>query len=79
MYDGTNVDVSCLNQKCLLHAQVAQLYGRKRWLLYPPADTAVLAPTRIPYEESSVFSQVDGRAPDLVRWALEPSWEACCV
>ncbi|CAM9302213.1 unnamed protein product [Ectocarpus fasciculatus] len=47
---------------------VAQLHGRKRWLLYPPADTLALAPTRIPYEESSVFSQVDARAPDLVRF-----------
>ncbi|CAB1347065.1 unnamed protein product [Coregonus sp. 'balchen'] len=32
-------------------------YG-KRWHLFPPADTGCLYPSRIPYEESSVFSQV---------------------
>ena len=40
---------------------VAQLYGRKRWLLFPPTEVAheALQPTRMPYEESSVFSSVD--------------------
>ena len=38
---------------------VAQLYGRKRWVLFPPGDTDVLAPTRVPYEESSVYSDID--------------------
>ena len=52
---------------CSLPYKVAQLHGRKRWLLYPPADTANLYPTRVPYEESSVFSRVDARAPDLDR------------
>lgn len=51
--------------------KVAQLQGKKRWLLYPPADTGNLYPTRVPYEESSVFSRVDARAPDLDRLGLE--------
>jgi HSPB1-associated protein 1 len=35
----------------------AQIQGHKRWILFPP--TAELCPTRLPYEESSVFSQLD--------------------
>lgn len=31
----------------------AQLYGHKRWILFPPDDN--MSPTRIPYEDSSVF------------------------
>ena len=38
---------------------VAQLSGKKRWLLFPPKDTENLYPTRIPYEESSVFSKIN--------------------
>lgn len=41
---------------------------RKRWHLFPPEDTASLYPARIPYEESSVFSQVDVLHPDLARF-----------
>ena len=33
---------------------VVQLSGTKRWLLFPPGTA--LAPSRVPYEESSVFS-----------------------
>lgn len=55
------------NTRLFVCCKVAQLHGKKRWLLYPPADTANLYPTRIPYEESSVFSRVDARAPDLDR------------
>ncbi|XP_068602774.1 HSPB1-associated protein 1 homolog [Brachionichthys hirsutus] len=47
---------------------VLQVQGRKRWHLFPPGDTASLYPTRIPYEESSVFSQVDVLQPDLGRF-----------
>lgn len=32
---------------------VVQVYGKKRWLLFPPGSE--LSPTRIPYEESSVY------------------------
>ncbi|KAL0963997.1 hypothetical protein UPYG_G00316270 [Umbra pygmaea] len=47
---------------------VLQVQGRKRWHLFPPADTSCLYPSRIPYEESSVFSQVDVLRPDLQRF-----------
>ncbi|XP_023558064.1 HSPB1-associated protein 1 isoform X2 [Octodon degus] len=44
---------------------VFQVQGRKRWHLFPPEDTPFLYPTRIPYEESSVFSKVNVVSPDL--------------
>uniref|UniRef100_F6PTI9 HSPB1-associated protein 1 n=2 Tax=Monodelphis domestica TaxID=13616 RepID=F6PTI9_MONDO len=44
---------------------VFQVQGRKRWHLFPPKDTVFLYPTRIPYEESSVFSKVNVINPDL--------------
>ncbi|XP_030855882.1 HSPB1-associated protein 1 [Strongylocentrotus purpuratus] len=44
---------------------VAQIRGRKKWHLFPPSQTELMYPTRIPYEESSVFSQVNVRSPDL--------------
>ncbi|KAL6432493.1 hypothetical protein ACFW04_006819 [Cataglyphis niger] len=36
---------------------VAQIHGRKLWLLYPPSD--FLLPVRLPYEESTVYSKID--------------------
>ncbi|XP_038133674.1 HSPB1-associated protein 1 homolog [Cyprinodon tularosa] len=47
---------------------VLQVQGRKRWHLFPPEDTAKLYPTRIPFEESSIFSQVDVLHPDLSKF-----------
>ncbi|XP_077176590.1 HSPB1-associated protein 1 isoform X2 [Paroedura picta] len=47
---------------------VLQVQGRKRWHLYPPEDSDFLYPTRIPYEESSVFSKVNVVNPDLKRF-----------
>lgn len=44
---------------------VAQLYGKKKWLLFSPNESEYLYPTRIPYEESSVFSLINARNPDL--------------
>ncbi|XP_017565014.1 HSPB1-associated protein 1 homolog isoform X3 [Pygocentrus nattereri] len=44
---------------------VFQVQGRKRWHLFPPEDAECLYPTRIPYEESSVFSKVSVIKPDL--------------
>ncbi|VVC88718.1 unnamed protein product [Leptidea sinapis] len=40
----------------------AQVHGRKRWILFPP-DTAGLKPTRVPYEESSVYSELNFYCP----------------
>ncbi|KAG8178704.1 hypothetical protein JTE90_011630 [Oedothorax gibbosus] len=45
---------------------VLQVLGRKKWTLFPPPDRTFLYPTRIPYEESSVFSSVNILDPDLV-------------
>ncbi|CAK6441719.1 unnamed protein product [Pipistrellus nathusii] len=47
---------------------VFQVQGRKRWHLFPPEDTPLLYPTRIPYEESSVFSKVNVVNPDGKRF-----------
>ncbi|XP_075821374.1 HSPB1-associated protein 1 isoform X3 [Microtus pennsylvanicus] len=47
---------------------VFQVQGRKRWHLFPPEDTPSLYPTRIPYEESSVFSKINVVNPDLKRF-----------
>ncbi|XP_063790121.1 HSPB1-associated protein 1 isoform X2 [Pseudophryne corroboree] len=49
---------------------VLQVEGRKKWHLFPPEDTAYLYPTRIPYEESSVFSKVNVVNPDRNRYPL---------
>ncbi|XP_061697908.1 HSPB1-associated protein 1 homolog [Syngnathoides biaculeatus] len=47
---------------------VLQVQGRKCWHLFPPEDTSKLYPSRIPYEESSVFSRVNVPRPDLARF-----------
>lgn len=44
---------------------VAQIYGKKKWTLFTPSETHKLYPTRLPYEESSIFSQVNVTSPDL--------------
>lgn len=46
---------------------VAQLWGTKEWTLYSPSDTDMLYPTRIPYEESSVFSSVNIKSPNTTK------------
>ncbi|RZF47562.1 hypothetical protein LSTR_LSTR009098 [Laodelphax striatellus] len=38
---------------------VAQLHGKKAWILFSPDDVDSLQPTRIPYEESSIFSKIN--------------------
>ncbi|XP_069689050.1 HSPB1-associated protein 1 isoform X2 [Periplaneta americana] len=43
---------------------VAQLYGRKQWILFPPDKITNLLPTRIPYEESSIYSNLNFYSPD---------------
>ncbi|XP_071491094.1 uncharacterized protein [Diadema antillarum] len=46
---------------------VAQIAGRKRWRLFPPSQTELMYPTRLPYEESSIFSAINVTTPDLSR------------
>lgn len=42
---------------------VAQVHGRKQWLLFPPSSTNELNPTRIPYEESTIYSEFNFFCP----------------
>ncbi|XP_015794903.1 HSPB1-associated protein 1 [Tetranychus urticae] len=44
---------------------VTQIVGKKLWILFPPSDAVNLYPTRIPFEESSVFSEVNLCRPDF--------------
>ncbi|XP_028846595.1 HSPB1-associated protein 1 homolog [Denticeps clupeoides] len=60
--EGANTPCHMDSYGCNL---ILQVQGRKRWHLFPPEDTKRLYPTRIPYEESSVFSQVNVLQPDL--------------
>ncbi|CAG2054162.1 unnamed protein product, partial [Timema podura] len=41
---------------------VAQVMGRKQWILFPPSAPAML-PTRVPYEESSIYSNRNFYSP----------------
>lgn len=56
----------CLKFRVLIH--ILLFFVRKRWHLFPPEDTPFLYPTRIPYEESSVFSKINVINPDLKRF-----------
>ncbi|XP_046587468.1 HSPB1-associated protein 1 homolog isoform X1 [Neodiprion lecontei] len=42
---------------------VAQVHGRKRWLLFSPDSHNKLQPTRVPYEESTVYSSFNFFCP----------------
>lgn len=42
---------------------VAQVKGTKRWILFPPTETTHMKPTRVPYEESSVYSKWNFSSP----------------
>ncbi|XP_041969130.1 HSPB1-associated protein 1 [Aricia agestis] len=44
---------------------VAQVHGKKRWILFPP-ETPGLRPTRVPYEESSVYSELNFYCPSEI-------------
>ncbi|XP_048809807.1 HSPB1-associated protein 1 isoform X2 [Lagopus muta] len=63
--EGANTPCHLDSYGCNL---VLQIQGRKKWHLFPPGDTSFLYPTRIPYEESSVFSKVNIANPDLKRF-----------
>ncbi|KAK9869129.1 hypothetical protein WA026_002884 [Henosepilachna vigintioctopunctata] len=43
---------------------VVQIYGKKRWLLFPFEED--LKPTRIPYEESSIYSKLNFFSPNEI-------------
>ncbi|XP_050434462.1 HSPB1-associated protein 1 isoform X2 [Adelges cooleyi] len=46
---------------------VAQIYGKKRWILMPPEMGKYLKPTRVPYEESSCYSKINFSCPDNLK------------
>ncbi|VDN13427.1 unnamed protein product, partial [Dibothriocephalus latus] len=49
---------------------VLQVFGQKRWILFPPSDTQFMYPTRIPLEESTVFSEVNFQQVDFINFPL---------
>ncbi|VDL91586.1 unnamed protein product [Schistocephalus solidus] len=49
---------------------VLQVLGQKRWILFPPSDTQFMYPTRIPLEESTVFSEVNFQQVDFINFPL---------
>ena len=38
---------------------MCQVAGTKQWTLFPPSASPHLSPSRVPYEESSVYSLVN--------------------
>lgn len=48
---------------------VTQVYGSKTWTLFPPTQSDKLYPSRIPYEESSIYSQVNFTNIDTKRFS----------
>uniref|UniRef100_A0A5K3FRY9 Ubiquitin thioesterase OTU1 n=1 Tax=Mesocestoides corti TaxID=53468 RepID=A0A5K3FRY9_MESCO len=49
---------------------VLQVRGKKRWTLFPPSDTPFLYPTRLPLEESTVFSRINFVCPNFIQYPL---------
>jgi len=49
---------------------VAMLSGEKTWTLFSPEDSQYMYPSRIPFEESSVFCEVDVANPDYHKHPL---------
>jgi len=47
---------------------VAQLQGEKKWILYAPEESTNLYPTRVPFENSSVYASVDPAHPQYFRY-----------
>lgn len=47
---------------------VCQLYGSKRWMLWPPDS---FQPLRIPYEESSVYTEYDPKCETSIQPCLD--------
>jgi len=43
---------------------------RKRWIMFSPNDTPYMYPTRIPFEESTIYSQVNIKRPNFNKYPL---------
>ena len=52
----------------VVYFTIILLLSRKKWHLFPPSQSDALYQTRIPYEESSVFSPVNIAKPDLKKF-----------
>lgn len=48
---------------------VCQIYGKKRWTLFPKEQSSYLYPTRIPYEESSIYSEICFQKPNIRKFS----------
>ena len=59
LWAGTEGAVTVCHQDTYGENLVCQLAGSKVWTLFSPADSHKLRPSRVPYEESSVFSLVN--------------------
>ncbi|MPC53870.1 HSPB1-associated protein 1 [Portunus trituberculatus] len=44
---------------------IVQVLGRKRWVLFPECQSGLLSATRVPYEESSIYSSAGFPRPSL--------------
>ncbi|KAK0182125.1 hypothetical protein PV327_000291 [Microctonus hyperodae] len=42
---------------------IAQLHGSKQWLIFPPDSGGILKETRVPYEESTIYSKINFFCP----------------
>jgi len=59
LWVGTEHSHTPTHQDSYGYNLVAQIVGNKTWTLFPPEQGEFLSPTRVPYEESSVYSSVD--------------------
>ena len=59
LWAGTEGALTACHQDSYGENLVCQLAGSKLWTLFSPADSDKLRPSRVPYEESSVFSLVN--------------------
>nr|CAH8838110.1 unnamed protein product [Trichobilharzia regenti] len=58
---------------------VVQINGTKRWLLFPPSDNLYMYESRIPLEESTVFSKVNFPVPNFKKYPLLTKATPYCV
>ncbi|OON17792.1 JmjC domain protein, partial [Opisthorchis viverrini] len=49
---------------------VVQVFGKKHWTLFPKSDTPYMYQTRLPLEESTVFSEINFPIPDYRKHPL---------
>ncbi|KAG5452308.1 aminotransferase [Clonorchis sinensis] len=49
---------------------VVQVFGKKHWTLFPNSDTPYMYQTRLPLEESTVFSEINFPIPDYRKHPL---------